>query len=299
MKNQFIFKKQLLTPSLSTRVLNAPVKYKAALRLTRMLGIVLVCAAATGCSSNLVKESDMKNPAELARLAQKDVTIVNNLQPKLTKVAIIGVNANRFDREAKHTSRFDPSASIRNMISGIQNNVDAGKQITCQALNSVFDTLQPALEAAGFQVVSVTDKLNSDAYRGLSENYGGSLMCAADKARVTMMSMVIHNFSDSQLTEFREKIGKLMDDTGVDGVLIALFTSNGMTVGESNLVMLTKGVDGSVRGAWQAKLKKGSMRFEPVVKKPRDDDEHIENIARVYNHSFVVLATRLAEDTKK
>ena len=286
MKNQFIFKKQLLTPSLSTRVLNAPVKYKAALRLTRMLGIVLVCAAATGCSSNLVKESDMKNPAELARLAQKDVTIVNNLQPKLTKVAIIGVNANRFDREAKHTSRFDPSASIRNMISGIQNNVDAGKQITCQALNSVFDTLQPALEAAGFQVVSVA-------------NYGGSLMCAADKARVTMMSMVIHNFSDSQLTEFREKIGKLMDDTGVDGVLIALFTSNGMTVGESNLVMLTKGVDGSVRGAWQAKLKKGSMRFEPVVKKPRDDDEHIENIARVYNHSFVVLATRLAEDTKK
>ena len=56
-----------------------------------------------------------------------------------------------------------------------------------------------------------------------------------------MMSMVIHNFSDSQLTEFREKIGKLMDDTGVDGVLIALFTSNGMTVGESNMVMLTKG----------------------------------------------------------
>ena len=77
--------------------------------------------------------------------------------------------------------------------------------------------------------------------------------------------------------------------------MIALLSSDGMSVGESTLVMLTKQPDGTMRATWQAKL----MRFEPVVKKPRNDDEHIENIARVYNHSFVFLANKLAQDTKQ
>lgn len=272
-------------------------------RFISVLAVVLTVATSSGCGTTpkLVSEADMKDPDKRAELARKNVAVINNSHPKVSKVAIIGVNASRFPgSNTKHVSRFDPSESFRRSAGAISSNVAAAKQLTCKALDSVFDDLQPALDAAGFHTVSVVDTLNGDAYRSLLENRGGSLMCVADKARVSIASIIWHGFrSEDRALKFQSELVKLMDATGVDGALVALLASEGMVVEESTLVLLARQADGSLHTAWQAKLKKDSMRFETVVKKPRGDDDRVQNIVRVYKHSFAILATKLAQDAKQ
>lgn len=158
-------------------------------RFISVLVAVLTVAATSGCGTTpkLVSEADMKDPAKRAELARKNVAVIDNFHPKVSKVAIIGVNANRLPgADTKHVSRFDPSESYRRSADAISSNVAAGKQLTCKALDSVFDSLQPALDAAGFHTVSVVETLNNDTYHGLLENRGGSIVCVADKARVSI-----------------------------------------------------------------------------------------------------------------
>ena len=160
--------------------------------------------------------------------------------------------------------------------------------------------LPPTLDSVGFHTMLVTDKLGTDTYRGLLENSGGGRMCAASKARVTLESFFLHSVRGKRhMSEFQTVLSRFMDETGVDGVLVAVLVANDMTAGRSLLVLLTKQPDGEINPAWQGELKEEALRFEPVITKPNGDAERIQNITRVYHNSFVLLAAKLASDARK
>lgn len=288
-----------ISSSCTTNISTTPVSDRSTNlpRSLRTLGAALIMACGAGCGgAHLVTEANMNDRNEVAAIAQSKVKVTHDRHPKVSKVAIIGVNANRLTTKAA-SNPFDPSRRYREMGRNIN---DASKQIACQALDAAFDSLPPTLDAVGFHTMLVTDKLGTDTYRSLSENSGGSLLCAASKARVTMESMFLHSARGKQhMSEFQAVLSRFMHETGVDGVLVAVLSANDMTTGHSFLVLLTKQPDGEINPAWQGELKEGALRFEPVITKPNGDAERVQNIARVYHNSFVLLAAKLASDVHK
>jgi hypothetical protein len=103
----------------------------------------------------------------------------------------------------------------------------------------------------------------------------------------------------NQVADLQRGIGQLMDELGVDGVIMAMLNADGMSADDSNLILFVRqpGVM-MLRPAWQGMLKKGKVKFEPVIAKPHSDDERVQNLARVYQHSFELLVAKLASDSK-
>lgn len=273
--------------------------------MTLVFGLVMACCAGCGGGPLLVKEAQMSDRAAVASIARDKIKIRTDQHPTALRVALVGVNSDRVASKTEH-SRWDGSAVYNKIASamGTANAVsDIVKQVSCRALDSAFDGLLPALNSVGLQPVSVSSQLDSPAYSGLLENEGGSIFCVADKARVSAMRMMGAGFAsafgeDDHLTEFQRDLIRLMDEAGVDGVLIAVLSANRLVAANSTLVLLTKQPDGSVLAVWQGDLKENLVRFEPVVEKPQGDEDEVKNVARVYHHSFVLLAAKLAADTK-
>ena len=283
----------------TTNISTTPVSDRSTnlLRSLRALGVALIVACGAGCGGvRLVTETDMNDHNKVAAIAQSKIKVSHDRHPKVSKVAIIGANANRLTSNDAHT-HFNPYARIKGITTNIN---DASKQIACQALDATFDSLPPALDSVGFHTMLVTDKLGTDTYRGLLENSGGGRMCAASKARVTLESFFLHSVRGKRhMTEFQTVLSRFMDETGVDGVLVVLLSNNNMTAGHSILLLLTKQPNGEITPAWRGELKEDALRFEPVITKPNGDAERIQNIARVYHNSFVLLAAKLASDVQK
>lgn len=268
--------------------------------------LILSCCAACGSSPLLVTESQIIDRAAVASIARSKVSIMNDRQPTALKVALVGVNSGRTTSKAESAGRW-PGAGIANRIGeavGKANNAnEVVKRISCRALDSAFDDMLPALTLVGLQPVSVSAKLDEPAYSVLLENEDGSVECVAQKARVSPMKLalaaVLTIFTpNNKLAELEAALIKLIKEAGLDGVLVAQLNANGMQAAQSTLGLLTIQPDGTLRGVWQGEIKDKMVQFEPVIAHRQSDDDEVKNVARVFHHSFVLLAARLVADTK-
>jgi hypothetical protein len=212
-------------------------------------------------------------------------------------------------RRHGHYNRWDPTAGTRE---GIEEQVAMGKAIgdassgvTCRALDATFDSLLPALGAVGLQAVPVADKLVASPLGNQAENQGGSLACVASKARVSAMSWVgagvVAAFGGhDRIPKYQQDMVAFIDETGVDGVLMAVLGSDDTLGPEATtLLLFVKRPGGFVDVAWEGHMQEKRIRFEPVVSKPKSEDERIQNIGRVYHHTFELMAAKLVSDSRK
>lgn len=276
-------------------------RWLAALFLVSML-------AACGGGPPVIKEAQMADRGAVASLAKKHVAEDRNLRPKALRVALIGVNGHRSASDEKSGSRWDPSGVSR-MVADIQNKTsqatDVARSIPCAALDATFDSLLPALEFAGMKAVPVSELLSTPAYSSLAENIGGSVFCVATKARASAINLGMNAVlarvlgQQDRMETLNRTLARLIDEAGLDGVLITVVSAHDMWAGESTLALLAKKPDGSVEAVWQGTLKAKQLKFEPVVADERSDADRVQNIARVYHHAFTLLAAKLAQDATR
>jgi len=192
---------------------------------------------------------------------------------------------------------------INDIRTTVDNVNDMKKFISCRALDAAFDNMQASLESIGVHTVLATEELEKDNYKRLLE-YRGSPVCSATKARVSMIKLLgvfmqAHRPGEGRgVIEYQQELQSLMSDLGVDGLLLGYLTTNQMKTNDSWLVILSKQPDGSVDAVWQGNLRHGRIKFQPVVKKPKNDDDKVKNVTRVYEDSFKLLVAELAKDMK-
>jgi hypothetical protein len=275
--------------------------------------MALISLSVGACSHGpqLISEKRMMDPSEVTSVAEKQVKTRVDRRPSVTKVAIIGVNGWRTvgNNRRGHHSNWDPTASTRETIQegvAVRDTVnDLSKGIPCRALEATFDSLLSALGAVGLQAVPVADKLAASALGKRAEHPGGMLACVASKARVSSMSLIGAGFATAfgrrdRLSEYAEDMAAFINETGVDGVLMAVLGSDDTLGPEaSSMALFAKAPDGVVNLGWEGHMQDNRIRFEPVVAKPSTDDERIQNIGRVYHHTFQLLAAKLAADSRK
>lgn len=270
---------------------------KYSLRKWVLPGVAAI-ALATGCGPRLVTEAEMKDRAILTQVAGDVVQTPKHENAKVKRVAIIGASAGRSTNQTR--SRWDFNGIFKT-VSAVQDLSDAAKGIACRALEGVFHSLGPALEASGFQPVAATEKLNADPYRTLAESGAGGLICVSPRAQVILAFKglgALFGGGPAKVHEMMLTVGKLMDDLGVDGLLTVSLQSDQLKASDSSLILFTKNPDGTAHESWIGHIKKDKVEFEAATKAGGDDGK-VQNITRVYDHTFRLLAAKLAADGAK
>lgn len=245
---------------------------------------------ASGCTV-AVTQAQMQDSAQLAQLAHKVDTAQNN-GAHVKKIAFIGLETPNHTQEAQHS--YNPGGVAGAVIStadAIDNANERSKEIACRALDAGFDSFVKSLTDAGFELAPFEDKLQMDKYK-LFVNAPLPEWCYAKRAPARMNFINPFEWKDT----FRV-VQQLIDDLGVDAIVMAQLEVDRKKSGPSKLSVYVKSKDGYAVVGWEGHVDNGQFEFEAA--QPGETDEaKLATATRVFTNTFQLLATKMAMEAK-
>lgn len=259
--------------------------------VSRNVKLELVLASlvlAPACAPpRLLTDAQMKDQALIAQVAEEVTDKNEDEHVKVHKLAIIGFGASK--STAKKTG-WDVN-HIMGTMNAIENLQGVSQGRACHAVDAAFADAPATLTAYGFEAIDTGDKMTQPAYAMLADKSLG-LECAPEKAPA---DTGIQTLFSGNLDQKLIAMNKLIDELGVDGLVIAKLLAQGSVAGNASLAVFTKGAD-KAKLAWKVYVKEKKVQFEaPAAATP---EAKAENTARVYRNTFALLVSRLAHDMK-
>ncbi len=259
-------------------------------RLALGLGFV-VAAGGTGCT-RAVTEAQMQDRNQVAQIAAKEVKTDQKNGAHVKRIAVLGIATPNQVHESHGGFGFGGHVgNVINVVNTVNSINDMVKAIACRALDASFDEFSKSLTTAGFELVVPDEKLQQDKYRPLT-TASMPQMCYAARAPVRL--------SLGQVFKWKETFAvlqQLMDELGVDGIVMGQLGADDLKTGDQSLTLYVKGPDGIARVGWAGRVKHGNLQFD-VAQPGKTDDAKLANAARVYARSFELLTTKMATEAK-
>lgn len=255
----------------------------------RLLVLASMLIAGGGCTT-AVTEAQMQDRAQVALIAQKVSTQQNN-HARAKRIAFIGIEA---PNQVKEHNGYNPggvAGHIVGAVEGAKSMIEKSKALACRALDASFDQYTKSLTDAGFELVPFEEKLQQPQF----QIFTGTMVpdwCQASRAPARLNYVNPFAWKDT----FRV-VQQLIDALGVDAIVMAQLGANDLKSGDSTLSLYVKHPDGVARVGWSGRVSKGKFRFDAV--QPGETDEaKIANAARVFAHSFDLMATKMRTEAK-
>jgi hypothetical protein len=180
---------------------------------------------------------------------------------------------------------------VVNTIEAAKEAAENRKELACRALDASFDQFAKSLADAGFELVPFEDKLKQPEF-SLFTGSPPPDWCQATRAPARMNYLNPFKWKDT----FRV-VQQLIDALGVDAIVMGQLSANGVQNGVSSLFAYVKGADGVASVGWSGKVSKGKFQFDSAGK-DESDQTKLANAARVFAHTFELLATKMGAETK-
>ena len=254
-----------------------------------VVGLFVVAAASSGCTV-AVTEAQLRDRTQALLVAQKVSTSQNN-GAHVKRIALIGLSTPNQIHDS--SGDFHIGGSVGAVVDGINAAKQMGDRaaaLACRALEASHEELTKALVAEGFELVSADEKLALAKYSALTQG-GSPEMCYASRAPARLNIVDVFNWKKSFIVH-RE----LIEELGVDGILMAQVGADDLKTGEGNLTLYVKGKQEYAVVGWMGRVKKGKFKFEPVD--PKITDASLPNATRVFVNSLRLLAMKMGAEAK-